>query len=123
MKTNTGECMPLRDHVCLTCLLDKTGVSVTLEFSYTTGGNTRPRVSFSIAYKCTTGEVRDQVEDARTITDRQTAVLDKIKRVHVFFENLEGICGAIKEVRPPAPLTHPSTLTNRADTSLYRRRL
>ena len=41
------------------------------------------------------------------ITDQQEVILDKIERVHMFFENLEGICSAVKEVRLLASLTYP----------------
>lgn len=51
----------------------------------------------TITYKCFLGELREQVEGSRIITYQKDVLLDKIKRVHVFFENLEGICSTIKE--------------------------
>ena len=65
------------------------------------------------------GELRHLVEDTRAITSQEEAVLDKIKRVHVFFKNLEGICGAIKEVNSLVSLTISSSLMTIEGSSLY----
>ena len=38
--------------------------------------------------------------DAIRITKGQKVVLDKIRHVHSFFENLEGVCSAVEDVSP-----------------------
>ena len=44
------------------------------------------------------GELRERVEHARRITEEQKVVLDKINRVHRFFEQLDVVCNSVKEV-------------------------
>ena len=46
----------------------------------------------------TIGDLREQVEKARRITEEQKVILDKIKHVHVFFQGLESVCGAVEDV-------------------------
>ena len=46
----------------------------------------------------TKGDLREQVENSRQITNEQQAILDKIERVRRFFESLQGICNSVKEV-------------------------
>lgn len=43
--------------------------------------------------------MRDQVENARRITEDQKVVLDKIRHVHGLFKGLEAVCNAIEDVR------------------------
>ena len=38
------------------------------------------------------------MENARKITEEQKVILDKIKHVHRFFEELDILCNAVKEV-------------------------
>lgn len=53
------------------------------------------------------GELREQVEKARRITEEQKVVLDKIRHVHVFFQGLETVCSAVKGVsRRDSPGIH-----------------
>lgn len=44
------------------------------------------------------GELRARVEHARRITEEQKVVLDKIRRIHRFFEHLDLVCNSVKEV-------------------------
>ena len=60
---------------------------------------TYPTLLDDIAYILSTGELRDQVEGARVITEGQEVVLDKIECVHRFFQELEVLCNAVKEVK------------------------
>lgn len=39
------------------------------------------------------------MEKARRITAEQKVVLDKIRHVHRFFEDLDVLCNSVKEVR------------------------
>lgn len=45
------------------------------------------------------GDLREQVEQARKVTEEQKVVLDKIRHIHRFFEGLEVVCGAVEDVR------------------------
>ena len=44
------------------------------------------------------------MEDARRITAEQKVVLDKIRHLHRFFEDLEALSDCVKEVRDSASL-------------------
>ena len=43
--------------------------------------------------------MREQVENARRITEDQKVLLDKIKHVHGFFEGFEVLSSAVEDVR------------------------
>ena len=71
------------------------------------------------AHKLFVGELREQVEDARRITEDQKVVLDKIKRVHRFFEHLDVLCNSVKEVRYSPSLQSLLVLIPMAGPSVY----
>lgn len=58
---------------------------------------------YIIANKVRVVELRDQVENARRITEEQRVVLDKLRRVHQFFRGFEAVCENVEDVSQAAP--------------------
>lgn len=102
----------------------KTGITVTLDFSYSTGGNINSSLyPGDDSNECFEGELREEVQTLRELTQQQVVILDKIKCVHVFFKNLEGVCSSVKEVRSFSLHTIFFALTVITDSPIYRGRV
>lgn len=71
--------------------------STTVVFAYTPGGND---FVFHNAYclQRSTGEMQGQIDKARRITAEQKVLLDKIRHVDRFFQELDVLCNSVKEV-------------------------
>lgn len=64
-----------------------------------------------ITEKSFPGNLREQVELARRITEEQKAVFVKLRRAHMFFGSLEAACGAVEDVRMQTVSVFLRTLT------------
>ena len=77
---------------------DNGKATITISFVYTPGGNNINLSSRDIGDELSIGELRERVEHARSITKEQKVILDKIKGLHRFFEQLDLVCNSVKEV-------------------------